>query len=406
MKALAITIILLSVFTQVKAQSDTVYEKLGRSGIKSLGNGYGLAKTNDSAYNVDSSVIATRSRLANELVLKQNISDTAIMLLAYRNKINQNTDSITAHNLRIILLRDSVISHNTRLNTKQDIITLTTTGTSGPATLIGPTLNIPQYSGGGSSYTFSTGLTEASGTVTNNLSTGVSGGQTVTGGTASGNNLTLSSTSNATKGNINFGTSTYNEVNNNLGIGTSGAAQTAAGIEIKKVNPYVFLNTTTSKQAAVVYQQNGTGKWQFGMALNDNSTADFYIYDQANTKVRVYINTTGDTYLGGTANVTSTAVMGLLNSGKITVLGTNTATGTTGAQTINKPTGEVNFAAAATTIVVTNSLATTASNIFVQVYGTDATATSARVTKAAGSFTITLNAAATAETKVAFWVIN
>lgn len=34
-------------------------------------------------------------------------------------------------------------------NNKQDALTLTTTGTSGAATLVGSTLNIPQYSGGG-----------------------------------------------------------------------------------------------------------------------------------------------------------------------------------------------------------------------------------------------------------------
>lgn len=37
----------------------------------------------------------------------------------------------------------------TQLNAKQGTLTLTTTGSSGPATLIGNTLNIPQYSGGG-----------------------------------------------------------------------------------------------------------------------------------------------------------------------------------------------------------------------------------------------------------------
>ena len=37
----------------------------------------------------------------------------------------------------------------TQLNAKQNNITLTTTGTSGAATLVGSTLNIPQYSGGG-----------------------------------------------------------------------------------------------------------------------------------------------------------------------------------------------------------------------------------------------------------------
>ena len=39
--------------------------------------------------------------------------------------------------------------NSTSWNAKQDTITLTTTGTSGAATLVGSTLNIPQYSGGG-----------------------------------------------------------------------------------------------------------------------------------------------------------------------------------------------------------------------------------------------------------------
>lgn len=46
-------------------------------------------------------------------------------------------------------LADSRISSASTWNAKQDTIVLTTTGTSGPATLIGATLNIPQYGGGG-----------------------------------------------------------------------------------------------------------------------------------------------------------------------------------------------------------------------------------------------------------------
>jgi hypothetical protein len=42
----------------------------------------------------------------------------------------------------------------TQLNTKQSTLSLTTTGTSGAATLVGSTLNIPQYSGGGGSTTW------------------------------------------------------------------------------------------------------------------------------------------------------------------------------------------------------------------------------------------------------------
>jgi hypothetical protein len=44
----------------------------------------------------------------------------------------------------------SIADWNT-FNDKQNGLTLTTTGTSGPATLIADTLNIPQYSGGGAS---------------------------------------------------------------------------------------------------------------------------------------------------------------------------------------------------------------------------------------------------------------
>ncbi len=55
-----------------------------------------------------------------------------------------------------------------------------------------------------SPLTFSTGLTRATNTITANISTGVSGGQTAIGGTGSAENLTISSTSHATKGKVVF----------------------------------------------------------------------------------------------------------------------------------------------------------------------------------------------------------
>lgn len=50
---------------------------------------------------------------------------------------------------------------------------------------------------------------------------GTAGGQTINGGTASGDDLTLVSTTDGTKGTIAFGTSGYDEVNNRLGVGTA-----------------------------------------------------------------------------------------------------------------------------------------------------------------------------------------
>lgn len=85
---------------------------------------------------------------------------------------------------------------------------------------------------------------------------------------------------------------------------------------------------------------------------------------------------------------------------------TVTAGGTTTPQTINKNAGAVNFAAADASKVVTNSLVTPSSIIIATVAANDATMKSVQAVAAAGSFTLYANAAATAETRVNFIVIN
>jgi hypothetical protein len=90
----------------------------------------------------------------------------------------------------------------------------------------------------------------------------------------------------------------------------------------------------------------------------------------------------------------------------IVVNKTITASGTTGPQTIDKTSGSVNFAALATSLVVTNSLVTTSSIILATVASNDTTMKSVQVVAAAGSFTLYANAGATAETRVNFLVLN
>lgn len=82
--------------------------------------------------------------------------------------------------------------------------------------------------------------------------------------------------------------------------------------------------------------------------------------------------------------------------------------GTPGAGTSNGTRGRAAFAAAASTIVVTNALVAATSSVFVQLEGAaDATLTSVLgVTLAAGSFTVTGNAVATAAKTFSFLVIN
>jgi hypothetical protein len=78
------------------------------------------------------------------------------------------------------------------------------------------------------------------------LSNGLSGGQTLYGGTEASENLTLYSTYNATKGNILFGTSCYDEVNNRLGIGITSPTNTISmsGQAVTKI--WTERNTTSN----------------------------------------------------------------------------------------------------------------------------------------------------------------
>lgn len=117
------------------------------------------------------------------------------------------------------------------------------------------------------------------------------------------------------------------------------------------------------------------------------------------------MNFVGDAYPSATVN-NSTVGITAKRWAQVYLDNTLTAGGTTGAQTINKNAGSVNFAAAATSLVVTDSRASTTSIIFTTPMTNDATCKSFLVTRAAGSFTINANAACTAETAVGFIIFN
>lgn len=128
-----------------------------------------------------------------------------------------------------------------------------------------------------------------------------------------------------------------------------------------------------------------------------------YIYQSAVGTLDFYISNGAGTTTTKTLSLTATAAT---IAGNVILDKTITAAATTGAQTINKTTGSVNFAAAATSLVVTNSLVTANSIIIATVATNDATMTSVQAVAASGSFTLYANAAATAETRVNFIVTN
>lgn len=124
---------------------------------------------------------------------------------------------------------------------------------------------------------------------------------------------------------------------------------------------------------------------------------------------KIYIKGGGATSATSTLNCVDSASNSLLlikDDGSINLGATNTASGTTGNRTINKASGTVNIAAAGTTVTVTNSIVSTASIVMAVVRTNDTTAYIKNVVPSAGSFVITLGAAATAEVSIGFMVIN
>jgi len=106
-------------------------------------------------------------------------------------------------------------------------------------------------------------------------------------------------------------------------------------------------------------------------------------------------------------NTTSQVNFAVSQAGAIIVQKTITPAGTTGARTINKPAGSVNFAAGASSLVVTNSLVTANSVIMAQVRSNDVDMTTVQAVGGAGSFTLyPWPTAPAAEARVDFWIIN
>ena len=103
--------------------------------------------------------------------------------------------------------------------------------------------------------------------------------------------------------------------------------------------------------------------------------------------------------------VRSAGLPGALNATADLIVN-STNTGTVGAVTINNNSGRVNIAAAGSSVVVTCNKCTTASHVFASLQTVDATAKSCAATSGNGSFTITLNAAATAQVAIDFLVVN
>jgi hypothetical protein len=189
---------------------------------------------------------------------------------------------------------------------------------------------------------------------------------------------------------------------------TTGSLKTAGGLGVAKKAYFgdaIQVGSGSGTSAGLIAGYHGTSGygaiWSTGVTPTTNN------YSFATTSVDTYLRASSTLHL----NVNSVDII-KVEASKATFAGdmvydkTITAAGTTGAQTINKTTGRVNFAAAATSLVVTNSLATANSICHVTKATNDATMRLGACVAAAGSITIYADVAPAAETAVNFTVTN
>ena len=196
----------------------------------------------------------------------------------------------------------------------------------------------------------------------------------------------------------------------NTAIGVSSGYAWATCYDMVAVGTSAARNITASAQTVCIgssagrYLANGSSS----LTAADNSVyIGFNAKASADSVVNENVFGYNATGIGSNSTcIGSSAVTKCQIYGDIILDKTVTAGGTTGAQTINKTCGSVNFAASATSLVVTNNRVTTSSVIVATVATNDTTMKSVQAVAASGSFTLYANAAATAETRVNWIVLN
>jgi len=235
--------------------------------------------SNDSSNKIASTrFVKQNSYMINSNVAtKTNNSDTAAMMAAAP---------------RVQRFLDSVANLKTSIATKQNTLTLTTTGTSGAATLTGATLNIPQYSGT-NIYNANGSLTGAR-TLTLNSQPLIFAGSSTSTRFFSDGNVSIGGTSNlGYKLDVIGGDAQFNNIR--VGLGAGGVlTNTALG--------YQALNTNTIGQSdvAVGYQalKNGNNH-QYTVAVGYGALANSA---SNNANVAVGYNSMGITTAAGQSN--------------------------------------------------------------------------------------------------------
>jgi hypothetical protein len=182
---------------------------------------------------------------------------------------------------------------------KQDTLTLTTTGTSGAATLVGATLNIPQYSGGGGSGTVTSVAALTLGTTGSDLSSTVANGTT-----------TPVITLNVPSANVaNRGVLTAADwINFN-----SKQAALVSGTNIKTINSTSILGSGNLVVSGVPSGVSGAIQFSNGSVFTSDATNFFW--DDVNNRLGIGINTpSASLHVKGIGTTSGTTTIKIVNS--------------------------------------------------------------------------------------------
>lgn len=163
-------------------------------------------------------------------------------------------------------------------------------------------------------YTFSTGLTNTANTITNNLLTGVSGGQTIIGSTSTNSGLSLKATTSVTAGagaDINFLVRNNGDVDagriNYLGKwGINNTAPGAAGSSSNFLN--INVPTTTDALAEVMLGLNALGNKGLVIQAKASQTGNLFETQSSGGTIMTNISAAGSLGIG-VSNTTTHAIL-------------------------------------------------------------------------------------------------
>jgi hypothetical protein len=221
------------------------------------------------------------------------------------------------------LLPDGNISSAATWNAKQNAITLTTTGTSGAATLVGATLNIPQYTDAYTgtvtsvaALTIGTTGTDLSSSVANSTTTPVitlnvpTASATNRGALSSADWTTFNNKYNLpslTSGSVLFSNGStiaqdnanffWDDTNNRLGIGT---ASPAALLHVSQSGANTQLRIGNNSAYDQFIYFNGNNDWSIGMDYSNSNAFVISNNSSLGTNDRFVLTTSGNLGLGVT----------------------------------------------------------------------------------------------------------